>query len=79
MIQHLTVSPRLRSECWQYAKIPSSLHLKLVDQLQVEVVEVGLSADTLHHEIVGQPGVVVRVVLDVRLDLRNLARINHKK
>lgn len=35
-------------------------------------MEVRLSADALYDEVIGQPGVVIRVVLHVRLDLRNL-------
>lgn len=35
-------------------------------------MKVGLRADALDHKVVGQPGVVLRVVLDVGFDLRHL-------
>lgn len=48
-------------------------HLELLHKFQIKVVEVGLRADALHHQVVGQPRVVLRVILYVRLDLRHLS------
>lgn len=53
--------------------IPHTMtHLKLVDEFKVQVVEVGLCTNALHHQVVREPRVMFRMVLHVRLDIVHL-------